>query len=210
MADTWSGLGLILKGADMDTPLGEFLQRHPRAYNSDPAEMNKRVDPEALNISLEEQFTRDPFLKLWCLANYGFKEGKLYEYSVLWFDKASKIDALKNDFFYACVTRHGAGFRREAMKGNEGKPNEYLAPVLVWRNQTSAIVVSCSTYNDEKKGPQGSFTYAMFPPGDPFLENQLIGKKLDAGTLDRAFEKITPALEKAVKKVAEGKKHSIL
>lgn len=206
VADTWSGLGLILKGSGMETPLGEFLQRHPRAYNSDPAEMNKRVDPEALTISLEEQYARDPFLKLWCLVNYGFKEGKLYEYSVLWFDKASKIDARKEDFFCACLTRHGTGFRREAMKVNEGKPNESLAPVLVWRNQAFAMLASYSTYDDGKKGPQGSFTYAMLPPGDPFLDNQLIGKKLDAAALEHVFEKIAPALDEAVKKVSTDKK----
>lgn len=205
-ADTWSGLGTILMGARVGMPLPEFLGRHPKAYNSDMAEMRKPVDPAAANISLEEQFNKDPFLGLWCLANYGFKEGKLYEYSVLWFDRAAKIDALTGDFLRACVQRHGPEFRGEAMKVNEGKSNEYLAPVVMWTTQSCVTLVSCSTYTDEKKGPQGSFTYTVFSPGDPFLETQLAGKKLNTDALNRIFEKIAPELNKAVKSVTEKNK----
>ncbi len=205
-ADTWSGLGMILKGAHVGMTLPEFLGRHPKAYNSDLADVRKPVDPAAANITLEEQFNKDPFLGLWCLANYGFKEGKLYEFSVLWFSRADKIDALKGDFLRACVQRHGVEFRGEAMKVNEGKPNEFLAPVVMWTTQTCVTLASCSTYSDEKKGPQGSFTYTVFSPGDPFLETQLMGKKLDAEALNRIFEKISPELDKAVKGVAEKKK----
>lgn len=204
--DVWSGVGLILKGANVGMSLPDFLKNHPRAYNSDIAAVNKPVDRAAKDISLEERFDKDPFLGLWCLANYGFKNGALYEFTLLWYDREDKVMALRDDFFKACVKRHGADFRQDAMKVNSGAPDEHLAPVLVWMAGEAACLASYSTTKDDKKGPQGAFTYALFPKQDPFLDSQLVGKTLKPDELKRVYAGIESILDKAAKRYSEHKK----
>ncbi len=201
--DTWTQLGLVLKGARPGMPLADFLKNHPKAKGQGITADGKPVDATLKNASLEEHFDKDPFLGLWCLANYGFKDGVLYEFTLLWYGPADKALAARTPFYRACVHRHGKEFQREVMKVDAGTPPKHWAPVLVWSTDECATLAAYSLRKEPKKGVHGIFTYAVLPKGDPFLEQQLAARQMNAEELKHTYAGIEPVLEKVLKKEAK-------
>lgn len=205
-ADTWAQLGLLLKGAQVGLPLADFLKNHPLAKGSAVTAEGQPADTQGKSVSAEEQYDKDPFLGLWCLANYGFKDNALTEFTVLWYSPADQALAVRSTFFRACIERNGAEFRRDALKADQGTGTEHWAPVLVWTTRESAVLASYSVRKDPKKGAHGIFTYAVLPKDDVFIKKELVGQQMKKEELDHIFSGIEPVLEKALKKADKQEK----
>ncbi len=191
-----NGLDRILHGAVPGTPLADFLKNRPQAYNADPGKMNEPVDPAADAASVEEQFDRDPFLGLWCLANYGFKDGRLYEYTVMWYDAATRADAKLETLLGACLRRHGGAYRREVMRADPGGRYERRTPVLVWESGEHRVLLARISEKDPAKADKIALTYALLPKDDPFLREHLIAATLTTKEISAAHKQMDETLKK--------------
>jgi hypothetical protein len=194
-------LDLVLRGAHIGVPASDFQAQHAHIRAVAP-------DRDQKSTAFEEQFDADPLLGLWCLANYGFRDGTLYEYSLLWYDKLEKATAQRERFLRACIARHGRQYRRDAMKVDPGTAGERLAPVLVWTEEDNVYLASFAEHREKKDDPRGSFHYAVFRADDPFLEKTLAGKTLQPKELDQIHAESDALLQALAKeKPAKKPKH---
>jgi len=189
-------LDRILRGAVPGMALADFLKDRPQAYNADPAKTNEPVNPEADAISVEEQFDRDPFLGLWCLANFGFKEGRLYEYTVMWYDVATRADARLETLAGACLRRHGGAYRREVMRADPGGRYERRAPVLLWESGGHRVLLARIGEKDPAKADKVALTYALLPKDDPFVQEHLITTTLTSTEISAVYKEMDESLKK--------------
>lgn len=191
------GLEQILLGAVPGISLDDFLKAHPRTFRVTPEASQEANAPEAETFSLEEQFDRDPFLKLWCIANYGFKEGRLYEFTILWYDTEKRIDARLEQLLGACLRRHGGAYQREVMRVNPGGRYERHAPLLIWDLGAHRAFVARTPEKDPAKAGRAALNYAVFPKDDPYLREHLVG----AGLAPLDIAEIHRELDAALKKI---------
>ena len=175
-----SGLEKVAGGAVWGMPFADFVKAHPDAAYSDPAQLEKKVDP-AKPAGLLESYDKDAFLGLLCTVDYGFREGKLYEFVAMWSGEKAAVDKVRETFFRACVARHGGNFKREAMRLRPNSDAEELIPVFCWEEAHDRILAYTANPAPGNAPPRKAvINYAMFTRDDTYITSVLVGGTLSA------------------------------
>jgi len=200
--DRASGLQRILGGIQVGDSVDRFAAAHPGALRVDTGSDEITVARGKRKAAFHEQYERDPWLGLWFLGNYGFADGKLAEYTLLWQGPEKDVLAQRERFFEACLAKHGRLFRREVMNVDPG-PNRHPAPVLVWHEGDYSILASYALHTRKEQPARGSFTYAVLPRRDPFLQSALIGYTLKPRKVNEVYVGLDTLLNKILLEHAE-------
>ncbi len=190
-----AGLERILGGIRDGDSVERFAATHPDALRVDTDSAETTVPRTTRKAAFHEQYERDPWLGLWHLGNYGFEEGKLAEYTLLWQGTEENVLAQRERFFEACLVKHGRLFRREVMNVDPG-PNQHPTPVLVWHEGDYSILASYALHTRKGQPARGSFTYAVLPRRDPFVQSALIGYTLKPRQVNEVYVGLDTLLNK--------------
>ena len=175
-----SGLEKVVGGAVWGVPFADFIKAHPDAAYSDADQLEKKVEPEKPG-GLLESHEKDPFLGLTCTVDYGFREGKLYEFVAMWSGPQESVEKGRETFFRACVARHGRNFKREAMRLRPNSDAEELIPVFCWEEPHARILAYTANPAPGGAPPRKAvINYAMFAKDDPYITSLLVGDSLGA------------------------------
>jgi len=175
-----SGLEKVVGGAVWAVPFADFVRAHPDAAYSAPGQLEKKVDP-AQPDGLIESYEKDPFLGLLCTVDYGFREGKLYEFVAMWSGETATVDKARETFFRACVARHGKDFKREAMRLRPNSDAEELIPVFCWEESHDRVLAYTANPAPGGAPPRKAvINYSMFAKDDAYIASLLVGKTLSA------------------------------
>ncbi len=175
-----SGLEKVVGGAVWGVPFADFVKAHPDAAYSDAAQLEKKVDP-AQPGGLLESCEKDAFLGLTCTIDYGFREGKLYEFVAMWSGEPSAVETARETFFQACVARHGKNFKREAMRLRPNSDAEELIPVFCWEEAHDRILAYTASPAPGGAPPRKAvINYSMFAKDDAYITSLLVGGTLGA------------------------------
>ena len=170
-----SGLEKVVGGAVWGVPFADFVKAHPDAAYSDAAKLEKKVDP-AQPDGLLESYDKDPFLGLTCTVDYGFREGKLYEFVAMWSGEPAAVDKTRESFFRACVARHGKNFKREAMRLRPNSDAEELIPVFCWEEAHDRVLAYTANPAPGGAPPRKAvINYSMFAKDDAYIASLLVG-----------------------------------
>ncbi len=186
-----SGLEKLLGPIAPGMAFADFLKIHPEAEYSDPAKMEEEVTPEQPG-GLLVLFKEDPFLGLECMADFGFKDGKLYEYVVTWRGTPKKTGGERETFFGTLTARHGKDYRREALRVHPGSESEALIPVMCWETGSERILAYHTPPLKSAPREQGSFTYACFQKADESVLELLAGGSATPEQLSDAWKAMEP------------------
>jgi hypothetical protein len=173
-----SGLEKVVGGAVWGMPFVDFVKAHPDAAYSDPAKLEKKVDP-AQPGGLLESYDKDPFLGLTCTIDYGFRDAKLYEFVAMWSGETAAVDKVRESFFRACVVRHGKNFKREAMRLRPNSDAEELIPVFCWEENHDRVLAYTANPAPGGAPPRKAvLNYSMFSKDDTYVASLLVGSTL--------------------------------
>lgn len=170
--ETQNPLERFLHGSTIGASFDDFVRTHPEAVYSDPELRNTPVKAEVPGALLIEHES-DPFLGLHGFANFGFKEGSLYELVAVWSGNPKVVEAHRKRFFKAIIQRHGHVYARETILVFPNSAEERPVPVLLWQEPTLAALAFYTMPSPLDLEPKASLTYAQFAPGDPFLTDIL-------------------------------------
>lgn len=168
--DTESGMDRMLRGARVGTTFSAFVESHPEAVYSDEAKRAETVhaeDPGPLLIVHET----DPFLGLYSFANFGFKNGALYEMVAVWSGDPETITAKRRRFFTAVLKHHGHSFVQKSMRVFPNTPEERTVAVFFWPETDAAVLAFHTPPSALDPYPKSALTYAVFAPEDPILKD---------------------------------------
>jgi hypothetical protein len=173
-----SGLEKVVGGGVWGVPFADFVNAHPDAAYSDPTRLEMKVDP-AQPGGLLESYEKDPFLGLVCTVDYGFREGKLYEFVAMWSGETAAVDKARESFFRACVARHGNNFKREAMRLRPNSDAEELIPVFCWEEAHDRVLAYTANPAPGGAPPRKAvINYSMFAKDDAYITSLLVGDTL--------------------------------
>jgi len=179
-ASPTSGLEKVVGGAVWGVSFGDFVKAHPEAAYSDPALLEKKIDP-AQPGGLLESYEKDPFLELTCTVDYGFRDAKLYEFVAMWSGGKSTVDKLRETFFRACVARHGKNFKREAIRLRPNSDAEELIPVFCWEENHDRVIAYAANPAPGGAPPRKAvLNYSMFAKDDTYIASLFVGGTLSA------------------------------
>ncbi|MBI2433759.1 MAG: hypothetical protein HYV26_12905 [Candidatus Hydrogenedentes bacterium] len=186
-----AGLDRVLRGAQSGVTLEAFKGSHPDAVQEPPQEAppSDASTGQIQTAALVEKFSNDPLLGLECLANYGFKNDLLTEWVVLWGGSQEDVTRQRRAFFEACVWKYGPHFRRDVMQVNPHTENPPLVPALFWE-QEKVVYLASLAWNPESQRAPGTFTFAMYPKGDAFLDQMLLADDLAPEVVRDAFAEL--------------------
>jgi hypothetical protein len=187
LAQAPAGLDHVLRGAQPGMSLETFRQSHPNASEIPAA-------PDSGELSLTESFEKETLLGLECFANYGFKEGILVEFVVVWGGPQEEVKQNLRTFLEACTWKHGRQFRSDVMQVNPRSPNPTLVPVLVWETEDGVYLASLAWNPNSERAP-GTLTYALYRKDDPFLDIVLLGDELAPEVIRDAHAEIQPVMD---------------
>lgn len=190
-----AGLTRILGGIQIGDSIERLVAAHPDALRVDNDPEEATVSRAKRKVAFHEQYERDPWLGLWHLGNYGFAGGTLVEYTLLWQGAEQDVLAKRERFFEACLVTHGRSFRREVMNIDPG-PNRHPAPVLVWHEGNYTVLASYALHLRKGQPSRGSFTYAVLPRRDPFVQSALIGYTLKPRRVNEVYVGLDTLLNK--------------
>lgn len=180
LAAPTSGLEKVVGGAVWNMPFADFVKAHPDAAYSDAAQLEKEVDP-AQPGGLLESYEKDAFLGLVCTVDYGFREGRLYEFVAMWSGETEAVDKGRETFFRACVARHGNNFKREAMRLRPNSDAEELIPVFCWEESHDRVLAYTANPAPGGAPPRKAvINYSMFARDDAYIASLLVGGTLGA------------------------------
>ena len=171
------GLAAMLAALSPGTPFADVLKAHPDAVYSDASKPEEKPVPDQPG-GLLLHWDKDPLLGTACTADLGFKDGKLYEYVLMWTGIPAPPDEARKRFHAAVVARHGAGFTREALRLNPDSPVEIRVPVLCWEAEGVRTLAYYAPPAADTGKKTGALTYARFPADDETIRSMLAGAAL--------------------------------
>ena len=167
-------LAAMLAALSPGTPFADVLKAHPDAVYSDAAKPEEKPVPDQPG-GLLLHWEKDPLLGTACTGDLGFKDGKLYEYVLMWTGIPAPPDEARKRFYAAAVARHGAGFTREALRLNPDSPVETRVPVLCWEAEGVRTLAYYAPPAADTGKKTGALTYARFPADDETIRSMLAG-----------------------------------
>ncbi|MBW7863549.1 MAG: hypothetical protein GX580_15985 [Candidatus Hydrogenedens sp.] len=190
-----SGLGALLDGVSPGMTFADFLKVRPGARYSDMDRVEEAPSPEQPG-GLVCHWEKDPFMGLACLGDFGFRDGRLYEFVLMWTGPETGVAEAERRFFAACVEKHGKAFEREALRVNPGSENGATVPVLCWVEGDTRILAYYTAPAADTGRRTGAFTYAQFPKGDETVSGMLHGETLSPAELEELWKPMPPLLPK--------------
>lgn len=197
-----SDLDLLLRGARIGMAFDMFVSRHPEAIYSDVSKRAIPVDPEAPEALLITHET-DPFLETPAFANFGFRDGRLYELVTVWTGDPDTMHARRERFFAAAVCRHGHAYVRETILVHPNTVDELPVAVFCWHEPDAVSLAFHTPPSSFSQHTKGVFTYAQFSPGDPFLADILDKEALSDAQHASAWESVADILAQLEKVSAD-------
>jgi len=187
----------VLHGACIGTAFPDFVDAHPEAVYSDEALRNSSVSKETPGALLVVH-TEDPFLGRYSFANFGFKEGKLYELVAVWSGEPSVIRAQSLIFLSSVIKRHGSDYTRRSIRVFPNSKEERAVAVFYWEKDNIATLAFYTPPPAEDTGAPGTLTYAQFAKDSTFLTDIFVTTPTSAEQNDQAWKDmadITDALK---------------
>lgn len=164
------GIEKVLRGACIGTSFEAFVDAHPEAVYSDDALRNTPVQKETPGAMLIVH-DQDPFLGHYCFANFGFKEGSLYELVTVWKGEAKVMRAHAVGFLASVMKRHGRDYTRKSILVFPGSREEQPVAVFYWVKKGVASLAFYTPPSAGAQDPIGTLTYAQFSEDSPFLDD---------------------------------------
>lgn len=149
-----------------------FVASHPEARPADSDRRSEPIDPQVPE-SLVLQYEADPAYGLLMFADFGFREGRLYEFVAVWKSLPENIRASRTAFWHDCLTQHGTDYERCLLPVFVKEGEERLVPAACWRTPMSLTLAYCVDQKDETAPGKSMLVYAQFPPDDPTLARNL-------------------------------------
>lgn len=187
-ADAPPELDSILRGVAVGTTLEAFLEARPDAVT--------RSDPESGDVTVTEHLTRDPLMGMECWTNFGFRAGRLREFIISWGGPLNQASLVRDAFFELLIDRHGREFRREVQLIKPKSDAPERIPALYWREHGHHVFAAYAVTRNRANETVSTFTYAMFPLEDGFIEEQLIARGLSSAELREVFGTLWEALDR--------------
>ncbi|NLV42899.1 MAG: hypothetical protein GXY07_00190 [Candidatus Hydrogenedentes bacterium] len=166
--ETAEGIEKVLRGAGIGMAFDVFVDTHPEAVYSDDALRGTPVTKETPGAMLIVH-DQDPFLGHYSFANFGFKEGSLYELVAVWKGEAAVMRAHALSFLSSVMKRHGRPYERKSILVYPGSPEEQPVAVFCWRKNGVASLAFYTPPPAGAKDPIGTLSYAQFSEDSPFL-----------------------------------------
>lgn len=188
-----AGLDALLGGMSRGVAFADFLKAHPGARHSDMERSEETPSPGKPG-GLVLHWEKDPFMGLACLGDFGFREGRLYEFVLMWTGPETGVEEAERRFYADCVRMHGKDFQREALRVNPGSENGATVPVLCWVEGDTRILAYYSAPAADTGRKGGAFTYAQFPKDDQTVSGMLAGNALSGAELEALWRTMGPRL----------------
>lgn len=185
--DTEKSIEDLLRGARVGTTFPEFVDAHPEAVYSDETLRQAPVAKETPGALLIVH-TEDPFLGLYSFANFGFKEGKLYELVAVWSGEASGMRAQAVTFLSSVMKRHGRDYTRKSIRVLPNAKEEKTVAVFYWEKDDVAALAFYTPPPAADAGAPGTLTYAQFAKDSPFLADIFVNTPATQEQHDQAWK----------------------
>ena len=145
----------MLAGTRAGTAFAELVDAQPEARDSDEALRAAPVDKEAPGALLIVH-TEDPFLGLYSFANFGFKDGKLYELVAVWSGEVEDIRGKCATFLSSVMTRHGKDYTRKCIRVFPNSKEERPVAVFYWeKDNVASLAFFLGVHTDAPLGAVG-------------------------------------------------------
>lgn len=189
------GIETVLRGAKLGVSFAEFVEMHPEVVYSDAEKRSQPVtkeNPDSLLITYE----KDPFLGLSSFANFGFRNGNLYEFVAVWTDNPEIVRPQLRLFFNEIISQHGTTYERKSMRVYPNSEDETVVAVFYWETTQAAIMAFYTPSLPSHNQPKASVTYAQFQPNDPILKDVFTDAAPRAEQQEKAWAELTNEMGK--------------
>lgn len=177
----------MLRGAQAGMPFTDFVEAHPEAVYSDETLRETAVSKDAPGALLIVH-TEDPFLGLYSFANFGFKDGKLYELVAVWSGEVEDIRGKCATFLSSAMKRHGKDYTRKSIRVFPNSKEERPVAVFYWeKDNVASLAFFTPPPADAPSGP-GTLTYAQFAKDSAFLQDIFVTTPTTEEQHDQAWK----------------------
>jgi len=149
--------------------LESFTASLPEAQPTTPGPSEGEAGTKSLVLNSEA----DPIYGLPMLADFGFREDRLYEFVAVWKSSPEKVASPRRRFWRDCLTQHGADYERCLLPVFVKEGEERQIPAACWRTPVSLTLAYCVDQRDETAPGRSMMVYAQFQPDDPTLARNL-------------------------------------